>query len=182
MAPAAVFLGMALILQLLGQPVFCSCGEFLFWGGDTWSSHNSQHLFDFYSVTHVSHGVLLAGAIWLLVGNRISFRSRLLLMLLLEAAWEIVENTPMVISRYRTGTVSLDYTGDSIVNSVGDLLSCLLGFLLASGLGLRKALILFVVMEVLLLFIIRDNLTLNVLMLTWPIDAIREWQAAGHTG
>lgn len=180
MAAAAVFPALALMLQMMGQPIYCACQQFQIWNGDTWSSHNSQHFLDWYSLTHVSHGLLMAGGTWLLLRKLLNFRGRLLVCLLLEAGWELLENTPLIVQRYRTATVALGYTGDSIVNSIGDLLSCFVGFLLASTLGFRKTVVLLIALELLLLVVIRDNLTLNMVMLSWPLDAIREWQAAGH--
>lgn len=174
-----VFIISAIVLKVLGQPVSCKCGSWSLWSGDVWSTHNSQHLFDPYSLTHVLHGVLFCGLLWLLP-QRISLLARLMLCVLIEAAWETFENTPFVIERYRTATMSLDYYGDSIVNSFGDNLSCFAGYLLALRLGLRRTAAFFVVTELVLLFWIRDCLALNVLMLLYPIEAIKQWQMTGH--
>ncbi|MDB5326169.1 MAG: hypothetical protein JWM57_1738 [Phycisphaerales bacterium] len=140
--------------------------------------HNSQHLFDAYSLSHVLHGVLFFGLFWLLRG-RVPFAWRLVLATLIEASWEMAENSPFIINRYREGTVSLGYTGDSIFNSLGDIASFAAGFYLARLLGLWKSIAFFIAVELIMLVWMRDNLTLNVLMLLWPIKAIRDWQAAG---
>ncbi|OQA27051.1 MAG: hypothetical protein BWY59_01176 [Verrucomicrobia bacterium ADurb.Bin345] len=162
-------------LHRQGRIVWCACGSPFLWDGDIWSSHNSQHLFDPYSFTHVLHGVLFCGLVcWLL--PRVRRVWQLWIVTAIEAVWEIVENTPFVIQRYREATIGLGYEGDSIANSAGDLLCCALGFFLALKLGLRKSAILFVVVELALLLTVRDNLTLNVLMLLCPIEAIKSWQ------
>jgi hypothetical protein len=137
--------------------------------------HNSQHLLDPYSFSHVSHGILFFGlCAWLLPSLALGWR--LVVATAIEAAWEIVENTQFVIDRYRAATISLDYYGDSVGNSFGDVLSCLVGFLLARYLGLWRSIALLIVLELVLLFWIRDNLLLNVVMLIHPIDAVKAWQ------
>ena len=175
LAMALVLAGTVVQLRHQGRVWWCACCGWNLWAGDIWSSHNSQHLVDPYSFTHVLHGLLFFGAIvWLL--PRLPFAWRLFMAVVLEAAWEVAENAPFIIRRYREGTIGLGYEGDSVVNSIGDILCCVLGFVLARYLGFRKSAILFVVTELVLLFWIRDNLTLNVLMLTCPIDAIKHWQ------
>jgi hypothetical protein len=162
-------------LRLEGHRWWCKCGQWNLWSGDTHSFHNSQHLFDPYSLSHVSHGILFCGlCAWLLPRARLSWR--LVVAMAIEVAWEILENTPFVIDRYRTATVSLDYYGDSVANSFGDVLSCLCGFLLARYLGLWRSIVLLVILEVVLLIWIRDNLLLNIVMLIHPIDAVKAWQ------
>ncbi|MGB7293739.1 MAG: DUF2585 family protein [Thermodesulfobacteriota bacterium] len=157
---------------------FCSCGNFYLWSGDVWSSDNSQHLFDPYSFTHLLHGIIF---FWVLVWiiPRLSLIWRLWLAISIEALWEVIENSDFVIERYREETAALGYQGDTIVNSLGDILICSVGFLFAYHLGIRRSLVLFVVTEVVLLLWIRDSLILNVLMLIYPIEGIKEWQA-GH--
>ncbi len=135
--------------------------------------HNSQHLADPYSLTHLSHGL---GFYALLRLVPIPEGWRFAAAVALEAGWEVLENTPMVIDRYREATISLGYYGDTIANSGGDLLACVLGWVIAASVPARWSLILFLATELLLLAAIRDNLTLNVIMLLWPIDAIRRWQ------
>lgn len=167
-----------LALRAAGQPWSCQCGSAAIWSGNVFSSHNSQHLLDPYALTHLLHGVAFAGLLWLLP-PRCPPIGRFTLACLLEAAWEILENSPTVIERYRTATISLDYYGDSIINSIGDLAACMAGFQLAERLGLKRSLLLFVITEVLLLAWIRDCLSLNILMLLTPVEAIRNWQASG---
>ena len=148
-----------------------------FWSGDINSSHNSQFLFDPYTLTHVIHGVLLY-ALVALVLPRASLPSRLLIATALESGWEILENTSFIIDRYRAETISLNYYGDSIVNSLGDILACILGVLLASRLPKRVTIIGVIAIEIVLLVWTRDNLTLNIIMLIHPSQAIRAWQLA----
>ena len=173
----AIVAGGAAALWLMGQPLICRCGVVALWSGDIWSNQNSQQFADPYSFTHITHGVLLFGALyparrWLALGWR------LVAVMAIEVAWEIAENTPYVINRYREATISLDYTGDSVLNSTFDALFCLLGFAIASRLPWRVAVAGIVVTEVVLALTIRDSLLLNIVMLVAPIPAIREWQAA----
>ena len=154
---------------------YCACGHYNLWAGDIWSSHNSQHVFDPYSFTHILHGVLLFWVIaWLF--KRLSFPWQLTMAILIEALWEVAENAPFIIQRYREATIGLGYEGDSIVNSLSDIACCSAGFVLARYLGFRRSLAVFVVVEILLAVLVRDNLTLNVLMLLCPIDAVKQWQ------
>jgi hypothetical protein len=174
-----VLLGTALILRSQGRLWWCSCDYLLVWSGDPWSSDNSQHLLDPYSFTHLLHGFLLCGLLTLLV-PRLSTVWRLWLAVTIEAVWEVVENSEFVIRRYREETAALGYHGDTIVNSLGDILVCGLGFVMAQSLGFRRTFALFLLTEVALAILIRDNLTLNIVMLIHPFEAIKEWQAAGH--
>jgi hypothetical protein len=167
----------AAMLFLLGRNVICTCGTVKLWHGVVQSSENSQHLFDWYSLTHVLHGLWLYVFGWLLL-RRWPVAARLILAVALEAGWEIIENTSFVIERYRAGTISLDYYGDSIVNSVGDSIAMIAGFGLAWLLPVWASVATLIVIEVGLIYLIRDNLFLNVLMLMYPIDSIRAWQAA----
>ncbi len=154
---------------------WCSCGHYNLWSGDIWSLHNSQHLFDPYSFTHILHGVLFCGILaWLL--PKIPLMWRLWMAVSLEAIWEIFENSQFIIQRYRESTMALGYNGDSAINSTGDILSCVAGFILARYLGLRYSIILFIIIELVLLFWMRDNLTLNIIMLVCPIEVIKNWQ------
>ncbi len=177
--PAYILTGVAAftaILALMGREFVIDCG-FGLWTSSAWSHCTSQYLADPYSVTHVLHGIL-AFCILLYVRPRMPVRTRFLIATVLEAGWEILENTPLVINRYRMATAALDYTGDSILNSLGDLGFAALGFLIASRWGWKAGLLAFVVAELLLLLLIRDTLLLNILMLLHPIPAIRDWQAA----
>jgi hypothetical protein len=167
----------AVVLRSMGRVWWCGCGSWSPVSWDIWSRHNSQHLVDPYTFTHVQHGLVFYAMLRLVVGERwLAWRA--VGAVLIEAAWEVLENTPMVIERYREATVSLDYYGDSVLNSVADLGACAVGFLLASRLPTRVAVAGFVLTEVVLMLWIRDSLLLNVLMLLWPIGAIREWQSA----
>ena len=174
-----VLIGTVVLLRSQGRLWLCSCDYLLLWSGDPWSSDNSQHLLDPYSFTHLLHGFLLCGLLALAL-PRLSVAWRLSLAVSIEAAWELIENSELVIRRYREETAALGYHGDTIVNSIGDILVCGLGFLLAQRLGVRRTFAVFVLTEVALAVSIRDNLTLNVVMLIYPIEAIKEWQAAGH--
>lgn len=162
-------------LRLTGRLWWCECGSPnpLSFRID---SHNSQHLFDAYSLSHVLHGVLFFGVLWLF-RKRLSLGWRAAIAACIEIGWEVLENSPIIINRYRAATVSLGYTGDSILNSLGDFVSFMAGFYFARKLGLSWSICFFIVAELLMLWLIRDNLTLNVLMLLWPIDAIKHWQA-----
>jgi hypothetical protein len=166
-------------LRSQGRLWWCSCDYLLLWSGDPWSSDNSQQLLDPYSFTHMLHGIVLYGLLALVAG-RLAPLWRLWLAVSIEALWEIVENSEFVIRRYREETAALGYHGDTILNSVSDIIVCGLGFVLAGRLGASRTVALFLVTEVVLVFWIRDSLLLNVLMLIYPLDAIREWQAAGH--
>ncbi|MEI6166518.1 MAG: DUF2585 family protein [bacterium] len=162
-----------LIVQ--GRVWWCTCGRWNLWAGDIWSAHNSQHVFDPYSFTHLLHGVAF---FWILTWlfKRLTFPWMLTLTILMESVWEVAENTAFIIQRYREATIGLGYEGDSIINSLSDILCCTAGFILARHLGFRIAITMFVLIEVFLAIIVRDNLTLNVLMLICPIDAIKQWQ------
>jgi hypothetical protein len=179
LAIVVVLVGTALALRSQGRLWWCSCHYLLLWSGDPWSSDNSKHLLDPYSFTHVLHGFLLCGLL-ALIAPRLSAVWQLWLAVSIEAVWEVIENSEFVIRRYREQTAALGYHGDTVVNSLGDILVCGVGFVLAHRLGFRRTFALFVLTEVFLAFWIRDNLTLNVLMLIHPIEAVKEWQAAGH--
>jgi uncharacterized protein DUF2585 len=183
-----VLLWLAIVLVLVvtayqlrsqGRLWWCSCDYLLIWSGDPWSSDNSQHLLDPYSFTHVLHGFIFCGLLALIV-PRLSPVWQLWLAVSIEAVWEVVENSEFVIRRYREETAALGYHGDTIVNSLADIILCGIGFVLARHLGFRRTFALFVLTEVGLAIWIRDNLSLNILMLIYPIDAVKEWQAAGH--
>jgi hypothetical protein len=152
-------------------------GEPGIWSGDIWSSHNSQYMTDPYTFSHITHGVLWYGLL-ALVANKLPVRVRFILAVALECAWEVFENTDMVIQRYRAATISLNYYGDSVMNSMCDILTAVLGFILAAMLPTRVTLIGVIVLEVALALWIHDSLLLNVLMLIRPIRAIRTWQLA----
>lgn len=170
-------LAMAAVLLAMGRVPICACGTVKLWHGAVNSAENSQHLADWYAPSHVVHGLLFYGLFrW--AAPRAPLGARALMAAALEAAWEVAENTPAVINRYREATAALGYTGDSVVNSLADLGFMLLGFLLAARLPWWGTVLFGLGLELLALAVIRDNLTLNVLMLLWPVGVIRDWQAA----
>ena len=165
----------AVALRLEGRLWICACGTIKFWVGNTCSSDNSQHILDPFSFTHVLHGIAFFWIIaWL--GARLRSSWQVVLAIALEAAWEIFENTDFVINRYRTATAALGYTGDTVVNSLGDILCCLAGFLIARRLGFGRSLVLFLAIELILILWIKDSLLLQILMLISPITVIKNWQ------
>ncbi|CAD7042943.1 membrane protein [Pseudorhizobium endolithicum] len=172
-----LFVLQLVVLYAMGRIPICECGYVKLWEGGVNSSGNSQHLSDWYTPSHIIHGFLFYALAWLLF-RRALLAARLSFAVLVEAAWEVLENTPMVIDRYRTETMALGYTGDSILNSAMDTIFMALGFFAAARLPIWLTIAIALGFELLTGWIIRDNLTLNVLMLLWPLDAIREWQAA----
>lgn len=168
----------AAVLLAMGRSAICTCGRVALWHGQVDSAENSQQLLDPYSATHLVHGLLFYAAGWLLL-RRLDWRARLLAAVVVEAAWEVAENSPAVIDRYRSVTAALGYTGDSVLNSVGDIACMVAGFLLARALPWRASVALVLSLELLLLVTIRDNLALNVLMLVAPDPRIVAWQQAG---
>ena len=168
----------AAILLAMGRNPICTCGTIDLWVGERDSAKTSQMLADWYSLSHIVHGLLFYAALWL-VARRWPGEWRFLIALLVESAWEVTENTPMVIDRYRETTAALGYSGDSVINSLSDILMMCVGFLIARRLPPWAAVALVVVLELAPLFIIRDNLTLNIWNLLAPSPAVVAWQA-GH--
>jgi hypothetical protein len=171
----ASFVATAILLRVEGRLWICACGSLRVWSGQICSADNSQHFLDPYSFTHVLHGFLFFWLIaWLL--PRLNANWQLALAIAVEAFWEVFENTNFIINRFRSQTAALGYTGDAVFNSFGDILCCLVGFIIARRLGLRRSLVVFAVLELVLIVWIRDSLLLEILMLVIPIDAIRSWQ------
>jgi hypothetical protein len=168
---------MAAALLAMGRPPICTCGSVKLWTGAVQSAENSQHLADWYTPSHVIHGFLFYFLGWAFL-RRNPFGDRFLMAVAIEAGWELLENSQYIIDRYRETTMALGYNGDSVINSIADVSWMTVGFLLARRLPVRLTIFIAVFFELLTLAIIRDNLTLNVLMLVAPIDAVRHWQAA----
>ncbi len=163
------------ILNLQGRVWWCQVGDYAPWSWDIWTAHNSQHVIDPYLFTHILHGVL---EFWLigLVFWKMPLAWRFVLAILIESSWEVAENSSYIINRYREETISLDYFGDSIINSLADIAACATGFWIAYKIKFSRSLLLFVATEAILLLTIRDSLVINIIMLIYPIEAIKLWQ------
>jgi hypothetical protein len=172
---AALLFAVAVSLYFQGRLWWCPAGDLSLWSWQVWSQHNSQHLVDPYSFTHLLHGIV---EFWIvsLIFPRMKIGWRLIIALSVESSWEVAENTNYVINRYREATISLNYFGDSILNSLADVAFCGLGFGVAYWLRFWRSAALFVSTEVILLMLIHDSLLLNVLMLLYPMESVREWQ------
>jgi hypothetical protein len=174
-----VFAAVAALELFSGRSLLGPDGRFGWWDGDIWSSENSQRVADAYSFSHIIHGMLFYGFLWLVM-RRTPLEVRFLIALLIEAGWELLENSPFIINRYREATIALGYVGDSVLNSVSDVGMMAIGFLIARLSRLWCILILIVTLELGCLWWVRDNLTLNVIMLVHPVQSIKVWQSEGH--
>jgi hypothetical protein len=173
----AIIVATAVYLALIGRNLFSPSGQIFFWVGDPMSPEGSQQIADWYIFSHIIHGFLFFGLLWL-VARRLSVGWRFAIATLIEAAWEVVENSSFVIERYRNTTASTEYNGDSVLNVVCDLIAMAIGFWAAARLPVWATVALIVGFEVMTIWVIRDGLALNILMLFYPIDAVREWQQA----
>lgn len=174
-----VFAIVGLIEYSTGRSVFGPDGRFGWWDGNIWGSENSQRVADAYSFSHIIHGILFYAFFWL-VARRLPLKYKFLWALVLEWGWELLENSPIIINRYREATIALGYVGDSILNSVCDIGMVIIGFIIARLTKVWMSILIIIVFEVGCLFWIRDNLTLNVLMLAYPMESIKIWQSQGH--
>ena len=175
--PAACVVAFVATIEFIqGRLVICKCGYVKLWEGVVNGADNSQHIADWYSLSHIIHGFIFFGITWLLVRNW-SLANRLVACTIGEGGWELLENSTFIINRYREGTISLDYFGDSIVNSTSDIGFMIVGFFIASKLPWKITLAAAIAMELLALYVIRDNLLLNVIMLLYPLETIKNWQA-----
>ncbi len=177
LAALVLFLLQIVILYFMGRVPICECGYIKLFEPGVNSPGNSQHLADWYTPSHIIHGFLFYGFGWLVL-RRASLPERLALAVFIEAAWEIAENSPLIIDRYRNATMALGYSGDSILNSAMDTVFMALGFLFAARMPVWLTVTIAIVFELFTGWLIRDNLTLNVLMLVWPVEAIKTWQGA----
>lgn len=172
-----IIAGAAVLLLVMGRVPWCTCGTIKLWHGVTWSSENSQHLTDWYTPSHLIHGILF---FWILRRWKRQWPTgkQFLIALLVETAWEILENSPIIINRYRETTISLNYYGDSVINSIADILAMIVGFWLAYRAPTRAMILLVLGLELFVGYAIRDNLALNIIMLLYPFEFIKQWQMA----
>lgn len=168
----------AFLLYLFGQPWICECGSIQFWEGEVLSSGNSQHLFDWYTFSHVIHGIAFYAILSLLL-PRTSFATRLAIAIGLEVGWEVIENTPWLIEKYREQALAQGYTGDSIINSIMDTVAMIGGFVLTRRMPVSLAIALVIIFELYVGYMIHDNLSLNILNFIHPFESITAWQAGG---
>jgi hypothetical protein len=183
--PSALLISLGIVVVAeavvfaMGHPLFCKCGTIKFWYGLKSGPEQSQQFTDWYTYSHILHGFILYWLLSLVTRGRLSIAARLVIAAFIEGGWEVFENTPFIINRYRTQTISHEYFGDTILNSTGDILAMIVGFFLAARLPVWLTVALLIATELGLLFLIRDNLTLNVIMLIHPVEWIKQWQASG---
>lgn len=163
-------------LAVAGRNIICDCGYILFWAGDIKSNDNSQQITDPYTFHHFLHGLIFFVIIYKFLGKKISFAWQFFIAIFIEVAWELFENSEFIINRYRMNTLALGYNGDTIINSIFDVIACIIGFYVAKYIGIKKTLILFLAIELISLILIKDSLILNVIMLIYPIPFISNWQ------
>ncbi len=177
-AAAIILVAAATALLAMGRNPICTCGSVDLWVGARDSPRTSQMLIDWYSLSHIVHGLLFYAALWL-VARRVPVAWRFVIALAIEAGWEVIENTPMIIDRYRATTAALGYTGDSVINSLSDISMMAIGFFAARKLPVWASILLLIMLETIPLFVIRDNLALNIVQLLAPNPALQAWQAGG---
>ena len=176
LAVIAILAFTALVELRMGRPPFCKCGIIRPWSGEIWSNQNSQQLADPYTFTHILHGVLIYALVWLIGRKRLPARGRFVAAVVLECGWELFENTDFIIRRYRDVTISLDYFGDSVFNSIGDVCAMMTGYFVASKVPVRITVVGGLLLDLFLLFWFRDSLAINILMLIYPVEGIKNWQ------
>lgn len=174
-----IFMFVGVIEFLNGRSLLGPDGKFGWWDGNIWGSENSQRVADAYSFSHIIHGILFYAFLWL-VARKLPLKYRFLIALIIEAGWELLENSPLIINRYREATIALGYVGDSVLNSVSDIGMMAIGFIIACFSKIWLSIVLIIVFEVGCLLWIRDNLTLNVLMLVHPVESVKVWQSEGQ--
>ena len=176
LAVIAILAFTALVELRMGRPPFCMCGIIRPWSGEIWSNQNSQQFADPYTFTHILHGVLIYALVWLVGRKRLPAGGRFVAAVVLECGWELFENTDFIIRRYRDVTISLDYFGDSVFNSIGDICAMMTGYFVASNVPVRITIAGGLLLDLFLLFWFRDSLAINILMLIYPIEGIKNWQ------
>ena len=181
-----VIIGLLLVMVIAGgieiwsgRSLLGPDGRFGLWDGNIWGSENSQRVADAYSFSHIIHGMLFYAFLWL-VARKVPMKYRFVIAIIMEAGWELLENSPIIIDRYRAATIAQGYVGDSVLNSVSDIVMAGIGFVVARFSRVWVTVALIILMEVGCLFWIRDNLTLNVVMLAYPIESLKVWQSVGH--